>query len=107
LIAEIRRNSHYSPPEWRALMSSEPIDPACVLQHLRGALDEAEAFVKLMPTDKAGLLFLKDGKVVQPDPANLKDYQTHAAQRRGQWPGNVEITGAMVDRYLDRRPSVG
>jgi hypothetical protein len=99
LIAEIRRGSSYSTVEWRALMTSEPLDPKQILQRLRTALEEAEAFVMKMPTDQAGLLFLKDGHVVQPDPSRLQDYQTHAGQRRGQWPTSAEISAAMFERY--------
>jgi len=102
LIAEIRRNSSYSPVEWRALIAREPLDPKTIMGRLRAALDEAEAFVAKMPTGTAGLLFLKDGQVVQPDPARLIDYRTHAGRRRGQWPSSPEITGAMFDLY--RKP---
>jgi hypothetical protein len=66
---------------------------------LRGALNEAEAFVTRMPTDKAGLLFLQDGQAVEPNPDWLEDYRTHAGQRRGQWPDSAEITSAMLERY--------
>ena len=52
-----------------------------------------------MPTEKIGLLFLQGGKVVQPDPARLGDYHTHAGQRRGHWPGSAEISTAMLERY--------
>lgn len=99
LIAEIRRNSHYPNAEWLRLISSEPLDPKDITRRLRIALDEAEAFVTKMPTDKAGLLFLGDGHVVQPDPARLGAYQTHAGQRRGQWPASAEISAAMLERY--------
>jgi hypothetical protein len=102
LIAEIRRTAHYSPPEWRALLSREPLDPHVVMGRLRSALDEAEAFVARMPTEKAGLLFLKDGHAVQPDPEHLEEYRTHSGQRRGQWPSNAEITSAMLEYY--RKP---
>src|SRR5260221_11913840 len=61
LIAEIRRNSAYSSVEWRALMTSEPLDPKAIMQRLRGAFDETDAFVMQMPTSKRGLQFLKDG----------------------------------------------
>ena len=106
LIAEIRRNASYPVVEWRALLTSEPIDPESITKRLRSALADAEAFVTPMPTDKAGLLFLKDGQVVQPDPDHLSDYQTHAGQRRGQWPSSAEISSAMLERYMksDRRP---
>ena len=99
LIAEIRRNANYPRLEWLNLSSSEPLDPKDIMRRLRGALDEAEAFVTRMPTDKAGLLFLKNGEAMQPNPDRLEDYQTHAGQRRGQWPGSAEITSAMLERY--------
>jgi hypothetical protein len=99
LIAEIRRNSHYPITEWLTLTSSEPIDPKDITGRLRTILEEAEAFVMKMPTDKAGLLFLKNGQVVEPDPASLWEYQTHAGRRRGQWPTSAEISTAMLERY--------
>jgi hypothetical protein len=99
LIGEIRRNSSYSHVEWRSLLMSEPLDPRAIMQRLREILDEAEAFVVKMPTDRAGLVFLKDGHVVQPDPTRLQDYQTHAGQRRGHWPTSAEISTAMLERY--------
>jgi hypothetical protein len=104
LIAEIRRNSHYPASEWRALSSSEPLDPRDITARLRAALDAAEAFVARMPTDRLGLLFLKDGEAVQPDPDHLDAYQTHAGQRQGHWPSSPEITAAMFDRY-SKKPS--
>jgi hypothetical protein len=104
LIAEIRRNANYPAADWRALQSSEPLDPKGITARLRAALDEAEAFIAQMPTDKAGLLFLEAGEVVQPDPDRLDDYQTHAGQRRGQWPGSPEISSAMFERY-SKKPS--
>ena len=67
-------------------------------------LNEAEALVTRMPSDKAGLLFLKDGQVVQPDPDRLREYQTHMGQKRGHWPSSPEITAAMLERY-DRKPN--
>ena len=99
LIAEIRRNSNYPAADWRALLTSEPLDPRDVTSRLRAALDQAEDFVTRMPTGSMGLLFLKDSGVVQPDPARLTDYQTHAGQRRGQWPSSTEIATAMLERY--------
>jgi hypothetical protein len=99
LLAEIRRNSHYPAAEWRALVLDQSIDPAGVLARLRTAIEEAEAFVARMPTEKAGLLFLENGRVVQPDPDHLERYQTHAGQRRGHWLGSGEISSAMLERY--------
>lgn len=103
LIAEIRRNSHYPVAEWRLLETAAPLDPVLVTKQLRAALDDAEAFVARMPSEKAGLLFLEGAKVVQPDPVRLSDYQTHAGQRHGHWPSNPEISYAMFERYA-RKP---
>lgn len=99
LLAEIRRNANYPAAEWNSLAASEPIDARDVMARLRRALDEAEAFVARMPTDKVGLLFLQDDDVVQPDPDRLEAYQTHAGQRGGQWPENRQISAAMMERY--------
>lgn len=104
LIAEIRRNSNYSAAEWRALEATEVLDPKAITAQLRNALDEAESFVKRMPTEKIGLLFLEAGKIVQPDPAQLDSYQTHAGQRHGHWPSSPEIGAAMLEGYNKRLP---
>lgn len=103
LIAEVRRQAHYPAAEWRALSSAEPLDPVIITRKLRAALDEADAFVARMPTDKLGVLFLQAGQVVQPDPDRLSDYHTHAGQLRGHWPANPDITAAMFER-LQKRP---
>jgi len=105
LIAEIRRNSNYPAAEWRALQSAAPIDPAEVLSRLRKALDEAEAFVTRMPTDKMGLVFIEDGEVRQPDPRRLDSFEAHAGQRRGHWPSNPEITAAMLALLRSKAPN--
>jgi hypothetical protein len=102
LIAEIRRNALYPAEEWRRLASSEPVDPIDTMAKLSDALEEAEAFVGWMPTAKAGLLFIKDGQVVQPDPENLNPYTEHAGQRRGHWPSSPEIAAAMMERFKAR-----
>jgi hypothetical protein len=104
LIAEIRRNSHYPAAEWRAISASQPLDPTAISGKLRCALASADEFVARMPTDRAGLLFLRDGRVVQPDPDRLDEYATHAGQRRGHWPANAEIGTAMLERY-NKKPS--
>jgi hypothetical protein len=99
LIAEIRRNSHYPAAEWRALETTVPLDPKAVTLQLRWILDEADGFVAGMPSEKAGLLFIEGGKVVQPDSERLDSYSTHAGQRRGQWPSSPEISAAMLERF--------
>ena len=99
IVNEIRRTARYTEADFRRVASDPPLDPAATMNRLRELLTEAETFVARMPTDKVGLVFLKDGRAVQPDPDHLDDYQTHAGQRRGHWPGSAEISAAMVERY--------
>lgn len=101
LIAEIRRNACYPAVELRQLAADPPIEPDAVMRRLRAALDQAAEFVAAMPSDKAGLLFLRDGRPVQPDPELLDSYKRHAPQRRGHWPSSPDITAAMLD-YLQK-----
>jgi hypothetical protein len=99
LIDEIRRNARYTAADFYRVASTTPLDGPAVMRRLRKALAEAEAFVARMPTDKMGLLFLKDGKVVQPDPEHLEAYATHSGQRQGHWPSSSEIGSSMLERY--------
>jgi hypothetical protein len=99
VINEIRRTARYTEADFRRVSSHPPVDPAAAMTRFRQILSEAEGFVTRMPTDRVGLLFLKDGHVLQPDPERLDDYQIHAGQRRGHWPTSVEISAAMVERY--------
>ncbi len=105
LIAEIRRTSNYRTQELQSVPTPAPIDPKAFYARLRAVLDEAEAFIARMPTEKIGLLFLKDGKVVQPDPDHLDAYATHAGQRLDHWPSSPEITVAMFEHSKKNPPS--
>jgi hypothetical protein len=99
LINEIRRLAHYTESDFRRVDSDPPVDPIGTIRELRRALSEAEEFVRRMPSDKVGLIFLKDGQIIQPDPAHLEDYETHAGARRGHWPSSSEIGSAMIECY--------
>jgi hypothetical protein len=99
IINQIRRMARYTAADFLSVVSDPPVDPAATMIRLREILEEAEAFVTRMPTEKVGLLFLKNGHLVQPDPDRLNEYESHAGQRRGHWPTNIEITTAMFERY--------
>ncbi len=98
LITEIRRNARYRADDYADLQLVEPVDAGAVSRRLRELLEEAEAFVRRMPVGKEGLLFLKDGVPVQPDPEMLTTYVEHAGKRRGYWPTSSEISSAMLYR---------
>jgi hypothetical protein len=99
LIAEIRRNARYRADEYEALLMAEPVDAGAVARQLRAALDAAEEFARAMPAGKEGLLFLQNGKPVQPDPRRLENYAELAGKRHTVWPGSSEIGSAMLERY--------
>lgn len=99
IINWIRRTARYTVEDFRRVESDPPIDAAATMRRLWELLAEAEAFVLRMPTEKAGLIFIKDGRVVQPDPDRLEEYQTHEGRRRGAWPTSVEISTAMLKHY--------
>jgi hypothetical protein len=99
LIGEIRRNLNHPAEVWRSLAVEKPLEPSALIERVRGILDEAEQFVRQMPTEQAGFLFLEQGVAVQPDPERLERYTWHAGQRRGQWPSSPDITAAMWEQY--------
>jgi hypothetical protein len=98
LICEIRRNARYRADDYADLELVEPVDAGAVSRKLRSALDEAETFVRAMPAGKEGLLFLGDGRPVQPDSAHLASFVEHAGRRLGHWPTSPEISAAMLQR---------
>lgn len=103
LIAEIRRNViRYREEDLRAIASVNSMDLKSFHLRIRDILNNAEEFVSRMPTDMIGRLFLKDGKVVQPDPDKLDEYSTHTGARHGHWPSNTEISSAMIEYYDSR-----
>ncbi|MBV9290345.1 MAG: hypothetical protein JO288_21435 [Hyphomicrobiales bacterium] len=98
LIAEIRRNARYRADDYADLATSEPIDAGAVARRFREILDEAEAFVRAMPAEQAGLAYLKEGQPVEPEPSRLDAYAILAGSRRGHWPSSPQIASAMIER---------
>jgi hypothetical protein len=104
VINEIRRTARYTKEDFDRIASDPPVDPAATMIRLRELLNEAEAFVARMPTEKVGLLFLENGHAVQPNPDHLDRYETLEGQRRGHQPASAEISSAMLERY-SRNPN--
>lgn len=99
LVAEIRRNARYRADDYEALAMTQPVDAGAIIRDLRSALEQAERFARAMPPGKEGLLFLKDGMPVQPDPTNLAGYDELAGKRQAIWPGSSDIGSAMLEQY--------
>ncbi len=104
LIAEIRRNARYQQADYDRLRIETPIDGAVIARTLRAALEEADQFVRAMPAGQEGMLFLKDGQPVQPNPAHLDQVTAHGGEQHGHWPTSPDISRAMLDLYRDPKP---
>jgi hypothetical protein len=96
LIAEIGRNARYRADDFADLHTAEPIDAAQISKAFRAALEEAKAFVLAMPAGREGLIFLEDGRPVQPDPNKIDGLVAHEGSRRGFWPSSPHIGSAMI-----------
>jgi hypothetical protein len=99
MLADIVRHGRFTAEEFRSLATERPIDIAGLSRRIRAMLEAAEVFIKQMPTEAVGLIFLDGGLVVQPDPAQLQKYVRHTGKRRGHWPSSPEIGSAMLERY--------
>lgn len=98
LIAEMRRSARYRQDDFDSLLSAVPIDAADVSRRFKQALREAEDFVRRMPGGYVGHVFLRDGRVVQPDPARLDAYEARPGTRGGYWPSTSEIASEMLKK---------
>jgi hypothetical protein len=90
-------------PSGARCKASNPIDPKDITARLRAALDQAEAFVACMPTDKLGLLFLKAGEVVQPDPDRLDAIRPMPGS--GGANGRAVLNSAQLFERYNKKPS--
>ena len=99
MLSEIRRHSTFTVDEFEALAMERPIDVGETHRRIKTMLSEADAFIRELPSDAVGFLFLDGEKVVQPDVTKLDAYVRHAGARRGQWPTSSQIGTAMLERY--------
>lgn len=99
MLADITRHSRFTAEEFQALATEQPIDPRALHRRIRSMLDDAEQFISRMPSEAVGVLFLENGKPVQPDTQALEKYQRHAGAPGGVWPTSPEISAAMLERY--------
>ena len=103
MFDEIRRHSRFTPDEFATLAMSDPLDMHALHLQIRAMLDEAEIFIKSVPSEAIGVVFLDGDRPVRPDPSALAKYQQHHGARRGHWPSSSEIGSAMIERYVERK----
>lgn len=65
-------------------------------------IESAEAFIRRIPSEAVGFVFLDGDKPVQPDLDHLEKYRRNPGARRGLWPSSPEISNAMLERYSNQ-----
>ena len=103
ILDQIRRHSRFTVPEFASLEADGSLDVHNLQNRISRMLSDAEAFVAKLPSNASGVVFLQDGKCVQPDIASLSAYVRHEGARRGHWPSSSEIGSAMLERYAQPR----
>ncbi|MGH6878289.1 MAG: hypothetical protein ACREHV_13085 [Rhizomicrobium sp.] len=104
MLDEIRRHATFSADEFRGLAMAAPIDARATQRSIRRMLEDAETFIRLLPSEAVGVLFLDEGKPVQPDLNQLGRYARRGGSRRGNWPSSPEIGSEMLKRYCRPEP---
>ena len=99
MLAEIRRHSRLSAEEIESLAMDGPLDVKTFTARVRAMLDEAEEFIRRLPSDAVGVVFLRAGKWEQPDLDRLGEYDRRSGSRGGIWPSSSAINRAMLGRY--------
>ncbi len=99
MLADITRHSRFTVDEFRSLATERPIDIPDLHRRIYTMLDSAEKFISAVPSEAIGVVFLHEGKAVQPDLAVLEHYQRCEGAVGGVWPSSHEISSAMLERY--------
>ena len=99
MLAEVTRHSRFTAEEFQVLATERPLDPPDLHRRIRSMIEDAERFISRVPSDAVGMLFLNNGRPVQPDVEALETYQRHAGAPGGIWPTSPEISAAMLERY--------
>jgi len=99
MLSDITRHSRFTAEEFRVLATARPIDVPGLHRRIRSMIEHAERFISRIPSDAVGVVFLEDGKPVEPDLEALGRYQRHAGAPGGVWPSSPEISSAMLERY--------
>lgn len=99
MLADITRHSRFTAEEFRTLALDSPVDVPVLHRRIRSMIENAENFIHLIPSEDVGVVFLDNGKPVQPNLGQMMRYVRRAGSRRGLWPSSPEITSAMLDSY--------
>lgn len=99
MLSDITRHGRFTAEEFRVLATEHPIDVPDLHRRIRCMIEDAEQFISRLPSDAVGVVFLENGKPVQPDLELLGNYQRHTGALGGIWPSSPEISSAMLEHY--------
>jgi len=90
LIELLRRRGRHQPEELNRLRTAAPIDPVALKGRWLGALERAEAFVRLPPAEDIGCLYwdVDEQRFVTPTQAQLQQTTSRIVPHHGR-PGGV------------------
>jgi len=98
MLGEITRHSRFTAEEFRVLALERPIDVPGLHRRIRRMIEDAEDFIRHLPSSAVGVVFLDGDKAVQPDVTALERYRRNPGGRRGIWPSSPDIATAMLER---------
>jgi len=102
ILGELKRASRYQQSDLDMLDMIKSITARDVSLFLRKAGREAGAWVKRMPPEQVGCVYIdKTGKLIQPDPEHLGDVTAHRGRRGGHWPTSSALQSLMLERGAD------
>ncbi|MDP9055694.1 MAG: hypothetical protein M3N93_15540 [Acidobacteriota bacterium] len=104
MLADITRHSRFDAEEFRVLAMDRSLDVPSLHRRVRTMLESAEGFIRRIPSDAVGFVFLDGGKPVQPDLEAPERYQRRVGAPGGVWPSSPEISSALLERY-NKQPS--
>lgn len=109
MLAEITRHSRFTAEEFRVLATESPLNISEVHRKIRGMLEDAEAFIRQVPSELVGVVFLdSDGGLVrEPQSGEVASYRRRAGSRCGLWPSSPGIDRAMLESYGRRDEESG
>lgn len=102
MLADIVRHSRFTVAEFHALATEHPIDVPDLHRRIHAMIEAGERFIGEMPSEALGVVFLENGKPVQPDAKALEKYQRNAGALGGVWPSSPEIAGAMLEPQIEK-----
>jgi len=102
MLGDIKRHSRFTAQEFESLSTELPIEIESISARIRAMLADAEEFIGRLPSEAVGVLFLLNGKPVQPNLDELGSYERLAGAPSGIWPSSSDISKQMLLSYKER-----